>query len=50
MNYRSQFDSSDCGAACLAMIASLFNKKLSEAEIRVSAGTDAYGTTKIRFY
>ncbi len=44
MNYRSQFDSSDCGAACLAMIASFFRKKLSIAEIRVFSGTDTEGT------
>ena len=44
MIYRQQFDASDCGAACLAMIASYFNKKLSVAEIRVFAGTDSEGT------
>ena len=44
MKYRQQFDSSDCGAACLAMIASHFKKKLNIAEIRNYAGTDTEGT------
>lgn len=44
MIYRQQFDSTDCGAACLAMVASYFKKKLSIAEIRVFAGTDTEGT------
>lgn len=44
MRYYQQFDESDCGAACLAMIASHFGKHLSVAEIRKNAGTDAYGT------
>lgn len=38
MKYRQQFDSSDCGAACLAMIASylshIFNLPLSFFESR----------------
>lgn len=44
MIYRQQFDSTDCSAACLAMVASYFMKKLSIAEIRVFAGTDTEGT------
>ena len=44
MTYRQQFDESDCGAACLAMIASSFGRQLSIAEIRKSAGTDTEGT------
>ena len=44
MIYRQQFDSTDCGAACLAMVASYCKKKLSIAEIRVFAGTDTEGT------
>ena len=44
MIYRHQFDSTDCGAASLAMVASYFKKKLSIAEIRVFAGTDKEGT------
>lgn len=44
MIYRQQFDSTDCGAACFAMVASYFKKKLSIAEIRVFAGTDTEGT------
>lgn len=44
MTYRQQFDESDCGAACLSMIASHFGKSLSIAEIRVISGTDVEGT------
>ena len=44
MNYYQQFDITDCGAACLAMIASHFGKKLNIAEIRKTAGTDIIGT------
>ena len=44
MKYRQQFDSSDCGAACLAMIASYFGTSLNIAEIRHFAGTDSEGT------
>ena len=44
MKYRQQFDSSDCGAACLAMIASYFGASLNIAEIRHFAGTDPEGT------
>lgn len=44
MKYRQQYDSSDCGAACLAMIASFYGANLNIAEIRHYAGTDSYGT------
>ena len=44
MKYRQQFDTSDCGAACLAMIASYYGANLNIAEIRHFAGTDSEGT------
>ncbi len=44
MRYYQQLDITDCGAACLAMIASYFGKELSIAEIRNEAGTDIQGT------
>ncbi len=44
MKYRQQYDSSDCGAACLAMIASFYGANLNIAEIRHYAGTDSDGT------
>lgn len=44
MHYRQQYDETDCGAACLAMIASHFGKSLSIAEVRRQAGTDQIGT------
>lgn len=44
MHYYQQLDVSDCGAACLAMVASHFGKKLSLTEIRSHAGTDILGT------
>ena len=44
MKYRQQLDESDCGAACLAMIASQYGKSLSIAQVRVAAGTDVIGT------
>lgn len=44
MKYRQQYDSSDCGAACLAMIASFYGANLNIAEIRHYAGTDTEGT------
>lgn len=44
MRYYQQLDITDCGAACLAMIASYFGKELSIAEIRNVAGTDVVGT------
>lgn len=44
MKYYQQLDITDCGAACLAMIASHFGKELSISEIRSYAGTDVVGT------
>ena len=44
MTYIKQFDESDCGAACLAMIASHFGSHLSITKIREVAGTDREGT------
>ena len=44
MKYRQQFDETDCGAACLAMIASHFEQQLSVAQIRDISGTDTDGT------
>lgn len=44
MQYFQQLDITDCGAACLAMIASHFGKRLSIAEVREQAGTDIIGT------
>lgn len=44
MKYIQQFDNTDCGAACLAMIASYFGKKLSIAKIREKSGTNLIGT------
>ncbi len=40
MKYIQQLDMSDCGAACLAMIASHYGITLSIADIRNAAGTD----------
>ena len=44
MRYYQQFDESDCGAACFAMIASSYGKNLNIAKIREIAGTDLDGT------
>lgn len=44
MKYIEQFDMTDCGAACLAMVASFFGKSISLAKIREKAGTDVVGT------
>ena len=44
MKYIQQLDMSDCGAACLAMIASHYGSSLSIADIRNAAGTDVIGT------
>lgn len=44
MKYFQQLDISDCGAACLAMIASKYRKYSSIAKIREIAGTDILGT------
>ena len=44
MKYSRQFDSSDCGAACIVMIASHFGLQLNIAKTRKLAGTDIEGT------
>ncbi len=44
MKYIQQLDETDCGAACLSMIASHFGKRLNIAEVRGQAGTDVIGT------
>lgn len=44
MKYFQQLDITDCGAACLAMIASHYGRTLNIAEIRGYAGTDVVGT------
>lgn len=44
MKYRQQYDSTDCGAACFAMIASHFGLHLNIAKVRSLAGTDNEGT------
>lgn len=44
MKYRQQLDITDCGAACLSMIASHFGKHLNIAEVRNVASTDLIGT------
>lgn len=44
MKYRQQYDSSDCGAACFAMIASHYGLHLNIAKVRDLAGTDSEGT------
>lgn len=44
MFYFQQLDETDCGAACLSMIASHFGKRLSIAKVRNCAGTDITGT------
>ncbi len=44
MKYCQQFDITDCGAACITMIASNFGRHLSVAEVRDTAGTDIIGT------
>lgn len=45
MTYIQQHDSTDCGAACIAMIASYYGTKLNIAEVRANAGTDMIGTS-----
>jgi len=40
-----QHDQSDCGAACLAMIASHYGKHLSVAHVRLLIGTDSSGSS-----
>lgn len=44
MKYRQQYDSSDCGIACFAMIASHYGLNINIAKARNSAGTDTEGT------
>ncbi|MCL1880223.1 MAG: peptidase domain-containing ABC transporter [Actinomycetia bacterium] len=39
-----QYDSTDCGAACLATIAKHYKLKISISKIREAAGTDKMGT------
>lgn len=45
MKLIKQFDETDCGAACLAMLASHFGSHLSITKIREVAGTDREGTS-----
>ena len=45
MKLIKQFDESDCGAACLAMIATHFGGHLSITKIREAAGTDRQATS-----
>ena len=49
MIYRQQFESSDCGPACIAMIASYFGKEFNIAKIRNIMGTDVEGSNLIAF-
>jgi len=44
MKLSFQYDITDCGAACLAMIAQVNGKKISIGRIRAFAGTDREGT------
>lgn len=44
MTYIQQLDETDCGAACITMIASHYGKKLNITEVRKLAGTDIIGT------
>ena len=44
MRYQRQFDETDCGAACLAMIATYYGSRHSLTYIRELAGTDRKGT------
>ena len=44
MKYIKQYDQTDCGPACLAMIASHYHLFLRLSEIRKYAGTDTKGT------
>jgi ATP-binding cassette subfamily B protein len=44
MKYILQLDETDCGAACLAMVASHYKTKQSISSIRQIAGTDRQGT------
>lgn len=44
MKYFQQLDMTDCGAACISMIASHYGKTTNIAEVREYAGTDIIGT------
>lgn len=44
MKYHQQYDSSDCGPACIAMVAPYYGKNVSIAKTRKIAGTDTEGT------
>ena len=44
MKYIQQLDETDCGAACIAMIASHYNLNKSVTSIREITGTDTKGT------
>jgi len=44
MKYIPQLDETDCGAACIAMIACCFKSRVSITRIREFAGTDKNGT------
>ena len=45
MKLIKQFDESDCGAACIAMVCSHYKSYYSITQIRESAGTDRQGTS-----
>ena len=45
MKYIQQLDETDCGAACIAMIASHYNLNKSVTSIREITGTDTKGTS-----
>lgn len=51
MNYNEKFcfvrqlDESDCGAACVAIVAKYYGKSISISKIRNLAGTDSQGTS-----
>lgn len=47
MPHIRQRDASDCGPACLAMVARHYGRKVSLARLRSLAGTDAEGTTAL---
>lgn len=46
-NYISQVDERDCGAACLAMVAATFGKKISIAKVRELEKTNLDGSTAL---
>lgn len=45
--YLQQHDETDCGAACLAMVAGAYDLKIPVSRIRQIAGTDKKGTTAL---